>query len=166
MVTVKGRRKGFWWQAGKYETMAVKSTNRRNSPMSKVRAMIAVAVFGLVFAGSASSQQERWSEFNTRVFAPYQEGNYREAAVVAQQALAVAEEAFGSEYPAVAESMNNLAELYRIQGCMRKPNPSTAERWRSLQRPLGQMMLLLPQYRRISYVLREAGQGRPIEAFA
>jgi len=91
--------------------------------MSKVRGIIAVAVFGLVFAGYASSQQERWNELNTRVFALYQEGNYREAAGVAQQALAVAEETFGSEYLAVAQSMNNLAELYRIQGMYAEPEP-------------------------------------------
>ncbi len=53
----------------------------------------------------------------------YRSGQYDRAVVVAQQALQVAEQNVGPNHPDVATSLNNLAELYRIQGEYAKAEP-------------------------------------------
>ena len=56
---------------------------------------------------------------------------YAQAEPLFQQALAIREQALGLEHLSVAESLNNLAGLYKSQGDMRKQNSSISEHWRS-----------------------------------
>jgi len=44
------------------------------------------------------------------------QGCYAEAEALHLRALAIREKAFGPDRPDVAESLNNLADLYRLQG--------------------------------------------------
>ena len=46
----------------------------------------------------------------------YRAGSYAEAIPLAEQALAIRETALGTDHPDTANSLNNLAELYRVQG--------------------------------------------------
>jgi tetratricopeptide (TPR) repeat protein len=46
----------------------------------------------------------------------YQASRYAEATDIAKEALALAERKFGSDHPAVAKTLNNLATLYFVQG--------------------------------------------------
>ena len=54
-----------------------------------------------------------WDALNQQVMDLYRQGNYDRAAVVAQRALEVAEQNLGPDHPDVANSLNNLADLYR-----------------------------------------------------
>jgi tetratricopeptide (TPR) repeat protein len=53
----------------------------------------------------------------------YRAGKYDRAVVVSQKALQVAEESVGPDHPSVAQSLHNLAELYRTQGDYAKAEP-------------------------------------------
>jgi len=65
------------------------------------------------------SQQDplvRAEVLNQRVLELYQAGRYQEAIPLAEEALSIRREQLGDEHPNVATSLNNLAELYRLQG--------------------------------------------------
>ena len=57
-----------------------------------------------------------WSKLNDQVVAFFRQGQYSEAAEIAKEALRVAEETYGTNHRNVATSLNNLAEVYRVQG--------------------------------------------------
>jgi tetratricopeptide (TPR) repeat protein len=57
-----------------------------------------------------------WDTLNREVTDLYRAGHYDRAIVVAKKALEVAEHNVGSHHPAVAASLNNLAELYHAKG--------------------------------------------------
>lgn len=65
---------------------------------------------------SAYAQETLWKELTTKVKMLYQQGQYSEAAKVAQEALTVAQKTFGPNHPYMATSLNNLAALYQAQG--------------------------------------------------
>ena len=52
---------------------------------------------------------------NTRFIRFYREGNYAAAIKLAGETLSVREKILGPEHPDTATSLNNLAELYRVQ---------------------------------------------------
>jgi CHAT domain-containing protein/Tfp pilus assembly protein PilF len=53
----------------------------------------------------------------------YRAGRYDEARPLGERALAIREKALGPDHPAVADSLNNLAELYRLKGDYAKAEP-------------------------------------------
>jgi tetratricopeptide (TPR) repeat protein len=53
----------------------------------------------------------------------YEAGRFSEAIPAAQQALALREKTLGTEHPAVAQSLNNLASLYQKQGRYAEAEP-------------------------------------------
>jgi CHAT domain-containing protein/tetratricopeptide (TPR) repeat protein len=53
----------------------------------------------------------------------YQAGKYSEAIPIAEQVLALREKALGPDHPDVAQSLNELARLYRIQGRFAEAEP-------------------------------------------
>src|SRR6202521_4695264 len=53
---------------------------------------------------------------NKQVIELYRAGKYAEATPLAERALAIREKALGPDHPDVAQSLNNLAELYDNQG--------------------------------------------------
>ena len=57
-----------------------------------------------------------WDILNQEVTELYRTGRYGRAVVVAKKALEVAEKSIGPNPPTVAQSLNNLALLYRTQG--------------------------------------------------
>ena len=64
-----------------------------------------------------------WDILNQETIKLHDEGKYDRAVIVAQKALAVAMENVGPDHPAVATSLNNLAELYRTQGQYAQAEP-------------------------------------------
>src|SRR5262245_46599793 len=52
-----------------------------------------------------------------------QAGHYTEAEPYLNRALAIRENALGADHPSTAESLNNLAELYRLQGKYAEADP-------------------------------------------
>lgn len=74
----------------------------------------------VVYAEGADAQ---WKRLNQQALDLYQAGNYKQAIIVAQHALALAEANVGPDHPAVANSLNNLALLYKIQGNYAQAEP-------------------------------------------
>ena len=89
------------------------------------RCAVAAAVFLLAAALEfpLSAQEDRWKELNAQVMQLYQRGKYTEAVPIAQEAVQVAEAAFGSDHPNVATSLNFLANLYHLQGKYTQAQP-------------------------------------------
>jgi len=69
----------------------------------------------------------RWGELNAAVVKAYQEGEYNKGIDLAEQALALALQAFGPRHPNTLTSMNNLAGLYQSQGRYGEAEPLLAE---------------------------------------
>src|SRR6202050_5268929 len=87
--------------------------------MNSVRHIFLIAaVLALTcgFAASSLAQSRAADELNKRIHELSQAGKYAEAIPLAQRALAILEKAFGPDHPDVAQSLNNLAELYDTQG--------------------------------------------------
>jgi tetratricopeptide (TPR) repeat protein len=80
-------------------------------------------VLVLSFTVSTYAQEALWKELIGKAGMLYQQGQYSEAAKVAEEALSVAEKTFGPDHPAVAVSLNNLGELYRAQGRYSEAEP-------------------------------------------
>src|SRR5262249_10518091 len=74
----------------------------------------AMLVFGNL-STAAAQQLDEASELNNRVMDLYSAGRYSDAIPLAQRALVLREKAFGRDHPAVAQSLNNLAQLYEGQ---------------------------------------------------
>ncbi|MGD1908328.1 MAG: tetratricopeptide repeat protein [Leptolyngbyaceae cyanobacterium] len=55
------------------------------------------------------------ANLNQQAFALYQAGQYQDAEPLLQQALAIRQQQLGEDHPAVAPSLNHLAELGRAQ---------------------------------------------------
>ncbi|KAF0112766.1 MAG: Tfp pilus assembly protein PilF [Rhodospirillaceae bacterium] len=60
---------------------------------------------------------------NDQVVVLYKQGQYAEAISLARRSLALREKILGTEHPDVAQSLNNLAELYRVQGLYPQAEP-------------------------------------------
>jgi len=75
------------------------------------------------FALAAYAQETLWDELNAKASTLYQQGQYSEAAKVAEEAWEVAENTFGPDHPNVATSLNNLAVLYKAQGKYAQAEP-------------------------------------------
>ena len=71
----------------------------------------------------AEALVQRAEYLNLQGRALYDAGDYRDAEGPWTQALALREQALGPEHPDVAQSLNNLAELYRTQGRYAKAEP-------------------------------------------
>ena len=67
----------------------------------------------------------------------YLAGRYVEATDVAKEALVLAERKFGSDHPAVAKALNNLATLYFVQGRDAEAEPLFTYALVVLKRALG-----------------------------
>jgi len=61
-------------------------------------------------------QEKSLQELDDKATTLYQQGRYKEAAEVAEEALTFTEETFGPDHPNVAVSLNKLAELYIAKG--------------------------------------------------
>ena len=62
------------------------------------------------------AQGGEWKTLDDEFNLLYRQGCYDRAVVVAKKALTFAEKNLGPDHPDVANSLNNLAELYRTQG--------------------------------------------------
>ena len=74
-----------------------------------------VRMLPLLWMISACSRGPSWEELNRQAGAFYAQGRYTEAVRVAEQALRVAEDAFGPGHSEVATSLHNLGEYYKAQ---------------------------------------------------
>ena len=83
-----------------------------------------IASLCLSFAANCSSPEtSKWERLNEKATSLYEQGRYEEAVKFAEEALKIAEETFGPDHPNMAQSLNNLAELYRAQGKYAEAEP-------------------------------------------
>lgn len=82
--------------------------------MKVLLGIIIVSLPSLV--GFAEASESEWKELNQKIAAFHAEGNHAEATRVAEKALEIAEKTYGSDHLNVAKSMNNLANLYLLEG--------------------------------------------------
>ncbi|MEL6554132.1 MAG: tetratricopeptide repeat protein [Cyanobacteria bacterium J06621_11] len=64
----------------------------------------------------ATQSLARAEQLNEEAYALYQQGQYAEAILLLQEAIAIKEAALGPDHPEVATSLSNLAGLHRQQG--------------------------------------------------
>ncbi len=88
----------------------------------RTRWLWAVLVCLVLWPAFAEAQQEAWERHMRAAIEPYQQGHYAKAVTQIQDALRAAE-AFGPDDPRLATSLNNLAELYRLQGRYEEAEP-------------------------------------------
>jgi CHAT domain-containing protein/tetratricopeptide (TPR) repeat protein len=92
--------------------------------MQSALRLITTFVFLSLLAGPpAQAQQSEWQKLTQETKSLYRQGHYAEGIASAKQALHVAENIFGADHPDVAESLNNLAVLYREQGQYAQAEP-------------------------------------------
>ncbi len=78
---------------------------------------VSLALFSATSARAQDSVAlQQAKELNAEVIQLFQKGRYEEAIPKARDALGIREKALGAAHPDVAQSLNNLAELYRAQG--------------------------------------------------
>ncbi len=96
------------------------------------RILIAMASLTVLFVEpvqlyAQASAGIEWEILNGEAMALYRSGHYDRALPVAQKALIIAEETVekdvGPDQLALATSLNNLAELYRVQGNFNAAEP-------------------------------------------
>ena len=71
-------------------------------------------------------------------------GAYDRAEPLYRQALEIRKKALGEEHPDYAQSLNNLAALYRAMGAYDRAEPLFARPWRSRRRPRGRSTPTMP----------------------
>ena len=82
------------------------------------------AVFAILTTYNTLHVQDiEWERLNKEIMSLSRQGNYDRAVISARKALGIAEKIAGSNSPNVAESLNNLAGLYRSQGQYAQAEP-------------------------------------------
>src|ERR1700730_2285193 len=97
----------------------------RLQSMSRLRQYrwIVAAACGAFFAIGLYAQESRWNGLNQQMVEFYRNGRYADGIPVASEAEKVAEATFGPNHPNVANSLNNLAEMYRPLGRYAEAKP-------------------------------------------
>jgi len=75
-----------------------------------------MVILGISFVAPTYAQEVLWDELNQEVVKLYKDGQYSEAAKVAEEALKVAEETFGPDHPDAATVLENMAGFYKKIG--------------------------------------------------
>lgn len=101
-------------------TILVNITRLLTSFRSKVIVIMALV---LLLSLSAYAQEVLWEKLNSKARTLSEQRRYPDALGVAEEALQVAEDTFGPDHPKVAISLNNIAELYIINGSYAEIEP-------------------------------------------
>ena len=99
-------------------------------------------------AALSPDQRRRLAEanqLNQRIVELSAQGKYREALELAQKALTIRQQLLGEGHPDYAQSLNNLAALYRAMARMTGPSRSFARPRRSRRRPWGRSTPTMPR---------------------
>ena len=102
--------------------------------------VVRVVVLWFAILSGATASQAQSGEFGVlkrQVVELYRQGKYAEAAKIAKRASALAEKDFGPDHPNVAQSLNNLALLYRAQGRYAAAEPLYKRSLRIYEKALG-----------------------------
>jgi CHAT domain-containing protein/tetratricopeptide (TPR) repeat protein len=92
-------------------------------PRAIILIIVMVLAIGLAAPSVKAQQSDNLASLNQQVVALYGAGKYAEATDVAKRSLAVAEQQYGPEHPAVSTALNNLAMLYGTQARYAEAEP-------------------------------------------
>ena len=110
----------------------------------------------------AEAETQRAEYLNLQGHALHEAGDYRHAEKPFTQALAIREKALGPEHPDVAQSLNNLAALYRAQGQYAKAELLYQRALAIDEKALGSEHPTVATLRKnYAALLRPASQARP-----
>ena len=85
--------------------------------MKKLGILVVITgIFLMACTPSPNAKSKKLEDFTKEFQALYSEAKYDKAGVVAKKVLALAEKDLGPDHPSVAQSLNNLALLYKSQG--------------------------------------------------
>jgi CHAT domain-containing protein/tetratricopeptide (TPR) repeat protein len=77
---------------------------------------VVFCLFAVTSLAVRAAPSDEWKKLDADARALLRQGNHAEGVVAGQKSLAFAEQAFGQEHPAVATSLNTLADLHKAQG--------------------------------------------------
>ena len=117
----------------------------------RTRWLWAVLVCLVLWPAFAEAQQEAWERHMRAAIEADQQGHYAKAITQMQAALRAAE-AFGSDDPRLATSLNNLAALYRLQGRYAEAEPLYKRSLAIVEKALG------PEHPHLAIGLDNLGQ--------
>jgi len=84
---------------------------------------IAILVALFLWPAAVFGQSPELTDAYNRVGELYAEGRYQEAIPFAEEVLRLSEDEFGPDHPDIAQSLNNLAVLYKTQGRYAEAEP-------------------------------------------
>jgi tetratricopeptide (TPR) repeat protein len=86
---------------------------------------------------ASQSDDDEFISLNQQVHKLFEQGKYQEAIPLAEKAVELAKRVYGPEHPKTAQSLNNMAELYRVMGEYVKAEPLFKEALQIYQKVLG-----------------------------
>src|SRR4030042_2026133 len=99
--------------------MIIKDGKRRS-----ITVLLFLAFITLLPPSPGSTQSlDDGARLNQQFIQLYRQGRYKEAIPFAERALSIYEKALGPDHPNVADSLNNLAALYKALGDYQKAQP-------------------------------------------
>jgi len=98
---------------------------------------IILIIFLNIFLLYTCSKEDAWKRLYDQCVTLYQQGKYSEATELAEEALQLAEKTLGPEYPNMAQSLNNLAMLYRVHGKSAGAEPFCKRSLEIIEKALG-----------------------------
>jgi tetratricopeptide (TPR) repeat protein len=107
------------------------------SMQSMARLLAALAALLLCPSNSVKAQPAEWVNLSQEASAFYDQGNYRQAIVIARQSLSVAEENLGPDHPVVATTLNFLGLIYFKQGQYEQAQPLFKRSLAIMEKALG-----------------------------
>ena len=124
---------------------------RKGCHMIKLMTAVLPLLFAVCSGVPVYAQSNDWDKLNEEALSLYRQGHYDPAIVIAKKALRVAEQTVNPNHAEVAESLNNIAELYRAQGQYAQALPLLK---RSLATEKRHSDLIIPMLPRASITLR------------
>jgi CHAT domain-containing protein/Tfp pilus assembly protein PilF len=86
-----------------------------NFNFCSIRNRIAISIFVLATSWPVGAQEADVKRLNQKAVELYQEGRYKEGAIVATEALNLAEKSLGPDHPDLVASLNSRARLHGVQ---------------------------------------------------
>ncbi len=80
------------------------------------------------------NSEELWNQLNAQVFQLYQQGQFNQSVIIAEQILELAPSVYQGDHPNIATSLNNLGYLYQSQGKLSQAEPLYQQALAMLQR--------------------------------
>lgn len=91
--------------------------------MRSLSKLLGLALLMIACATTSQDQQEWLKDLNAEYGRLLRQGRYEQAEDVAKEALMVTEKKFGTDHPATARALNNLAVVYQTRGKYAEAEP-------------------------------------------